>query len=50
MLALVNDVKLMVDVLGCGSFHTYTTIVLLVIFILVALLVYASLISYAFTQ
>ncbi|CAN0837746.1 hypothetical protein LINGRAHAP2_LOCUS1889 [Linum grandiflorum] len=50
MLALVNVVQLKVGILGCGSFHTYAAIVPLVIFVPVGLLVYASLILYAFTR
>ncbi|CAN1797843.1 hypothetical protein LINPERHAP1_LOCUS21444 [Linum perenne] len=50
MLALVNVVQLKVGILGCGSFHTYAAIVPLVIFVPIGLLVYASLILYAFTR
>ncbi|CAI0411107.1 unnamed protein product [Linum tenue] len=50
MLALVNVVQLKLGTLSCGSSHTYAAVVPLVIFVPVAILIYSSLVLYAFTR
>jgi hypothetical protein len=50
MLALVNVVQLKLGSLGCGNGHIYAAVVPLVILVPVALLVYVSIVLYAFTR
>ncbi|KAL2333309.1 hypothetical protein Fmac_014522 [Flemingia macrophylla] len=50
MLALVNVAQIKLGTLACGSSHTYAAVVPLVIFVPLALLIYVSLVLYAFTR
>uniref|UniRef100_A0A2P2PP96 Uncharacterized protein MANES_07G122700 n=1 Tax=Rhizophora mucronata TaxID=61149 RepID=A0A2P2PP96_RHIMU len=48
MLALVNVAQFKLGTLACGSGHTFAAVVPLVIFVPIALLIYVSIILYAF--
>ncbi|KAG4923340.1 hypothetical protein AAZX31_18G032000 [Glycine max] len=50
MLALVNVAQIKLGTLACGSSHTYAAVVPLLIFVPLALLIYVSLVLYAFTR
>lgn len=50
MLALVNVVQLKLGSLGCGDGHSYAAVVPLVILVPIALLIYVSIVLYAFTR
>ncbi|XP_065871053.1 uncharacterized protein [Euphorbia lathyris] len=50
MLALINVVQFKLGTLACGSGHSYAAIVPLLIFVPSALLIYVSIVVYAFTR
>ncbi|XP_057434067.1 uncharacterized protein LOC130726780 [Lotus japonicus] len=50
MLALVNVVQIKLGTLACGSSHAFAAIVPLFIFVPIALLIYVSVVFYAFTR
>ncbi|XP_010558097.1 PREDICTED: uncharacterized protein LOC104826865 [Tarenaya hassleriana] len=50
MMALVNVVQIKVGTLACGSGHAYAAVIPLLILVPSALLIYASLVLYAFTR
>ncbi|RYR65493.1 hypothetical protein Ahy_A03g011423 isoform D [Arachis hypogaea] len=50
MLALVNVVQIKLGTLACGSAHAYAAVVPLLILVPIALLIYVSVVLYAFTR
>ncbi|KAL1327261.1 uncharacterized protein LOC107634668 [Arachis ipaensis] len=50
MLALVNVVQIKLGTLACGSSHAYAAVVPLLILVPIALLIYVSVVLYAFTR
>ncbi|CAJ2643940.1 uncharacterized protein LOC123899696 [Trifolium pratense] len=50
MLALVNVVQIKLGTLACGSQHAFAAVVPLFIFVPIALLVYVTVVLYAFTR
>ncbi|OIV91976.1 hypothetical protein TanjilG_07307 [Lupinus angustifolius] len=50
MLALVNVVQIKLGTLACGSSYAYAAVVPLLILVPIALLIYLSLVFYAFTR
>jgi hypothetical protein len=50
MLALVNVVQIKLGTLACGSQHAFAAVVPLFIFVPISLLVYVTVVLYAFTR
>lgn len=50
MLALVNVVQIKLGTLACGSAHTLAAVVPLFIFVPISLLIYVTVVLYAFTR
>ncbi|KAK7290078.1 hypothetical protein RIF29_04245 [Crotalaria pallida] len=50
MMALVNVVQIKLGTLACGSSHAYAAVVPLLILVPIALVIYLSLVLYAFTR
>lgn len=50
MMALINVVQIKLGTLSCGSSHAIAAVIPLLIFVPIALLVYVSVVLYAFTR